>query len=54
MENEERASSNHDDIITFEFPIRVPREEAPMKNISPSFLPNFNDISSEYLDTFLF
>jgi hypothetical protein len=49
MEGEE-ATSN----LTFEFPIRDIEEEAPMKTIPLSSLPNFHGISSEDPDTFIF
>jgi hypothetical protein len=50
MAAEEGVDSN----ITFDFPIKYFEEEAPMKNISPSSLPNFNGLSSEDPDTFIF
>jgi hypothetical protein len=49
MEREE-ATSN----LTFEFLIREIEDEAPMKTISFSTLPNFHGISSEDPDTLLF
>jgi hypothetical protein len=38
--------------VTFEFPIQDTNGTTQMKNISPSTLPNFHGLSSEYLDTF--
>jgi len=40
---------------TFSYPILLtPRIDAPMKNISPSVLPNFRGLPNEDLDQFLF
>jgi hypothetical protein len=54
MVDEEGVGSNQGDTITFEFPIKDPRDEAPMKNSYPLSLPNFNGLSNEYLYTFIF
>ena len=37
-----------------EFPIRDSKDQAPMKNINPSALPNFHGHASEDPDTFIF
>ena len=39
---------------TFAFPIRYSNEDAPMKNIRHSSLPNFHELTNDDLDTFLF
>ena len=51
---EEKGGEEVKSNMTFEFPIRYPYEEAPMKNIPHSTLPNFYGLPSEDLDTFLF
>jgi hypothetical protein len=41
MAEEEVIGNNHEETITFEFPIRDPGGTTQMKNIPPSSLPNF-------------
>jgi hypothetical protein len=43
-----------EETITFELPIRNPREATQVKNMPPSSLPKFNGMESEYSDMFLF
>ena len=43
-----------DSSVTFQFPIVVTRDEAPMKNIPLSSLPSFQGMVVEDIDTFLF
>jgi hypothetical protein len=54
MAYEEVTCTNHEEIVTFEFPIRDPSGETQMKNIPPFSLPNFHGLESEYPDAFLF
>ena len=44
---EEGDSASQGDTINFEFPIKYLEDDAPMKNISPSTLPNFNGLSTK-------
>ena len=47
-------AKEEDSTISFDFPIDDIEGDAPMKNIPFSSLLNFNCLSTEYLDTFLF
>ena len=48
------AGKEHEEIVTFEFPIRESRGVTPMQSIPPSALPNFYGLVNEDPNAFLF
>ena len=53
-DNNNDNNQHEETIDTLRFPIRQTTRQVPMKNISPSVLPNFHANSIEYPDEFLF
>jgi hypothetical protein len=54
MAEEEVTRKNHEEIVTFEFPIRYPGGTTQINNIPPSSLPNFHGMANKDPDAFVF
>jgi len=54
MEEEEVTRKNHEDIVTFEFPIRYPGGTKQINKIPPYALPKLHGLSNKDPDAFVF